>query len=83
MGKIRHPGEEMFFEAVMSLKSQEECREFFEDICTIKEIQDTTGRYVGCLEELGLAEGWLSAERVHETGRQLGMTLYGQYLQCL
>lgn len=50
---------------------------------TIKEIQDTTGRYVGCLEELGLAEGWLSTERVHETGRQLGMTLYGQYLQCL
>lgn len=50
---------------------------------TIKEIQDTTGRYVGCLEELGLAEGWLSTEQVHETGRQLGMTLYGQYLQCL
>lgn len=25
---------------------------------TIKEIQDTTGRYVGCLEELGFYEGW-------------------------
>ena len=38
MGKIRHPGEELFFEAVMSLQSQEECRQFFEDICTINEI---------------------------------------------
>ena len=39
MGKIRHPGEDMFFEAVMSLKTQEDCRVFFEDICTIKELQ--------------------------------------------
>ena len=27
---------------------------------TIKHIQDTTGRYVGCLEELGLYEGWVT-----------------------
>ena len=39
MGKIRHPGEEIFFEAIMSLKTQEDCRVFFEDICTIKELQ--------------------------------------------
>ena len=39
MGKIRHPGEDLFFEAVMSLKTQEDCRLFFEDICTIKELQ--------------------------------------------
>lgn len=50
---------------------------------TIKEIQDRTGRYVGCLEELGLREGWLTEEQVHATGDELGMTLYGQYLQCL
>lgn len=50
---------------------------------TIKEIQDTTGRYVGCLEELGLHEGWLSPEQVHQTGDELSMTLYGKYLQCL
>ena len=50
---------------------------------TIKEIQDTTGRYVGCLEELGLAEGWLEVEHVHDVGVELGMTLYGKYLQCL
>ena len=50
---------------------------------TIKEIQDTTGRYVGCLEELGLNEGWLTADQVHQAGDELSMTLYGKYLQCL
>lgn len=50
---------------------------------TIKEIQDQTGRYVGCLEEIGLNEGWLDTERVHAVGNELSMTLYGQYLQCL
>ena len=50
---------------------------------TIKEIQDRTGRYVGCLEEIGLNEGWLDTERVHAVGNELSMTLYGQYLQCL
>lgn len=50
---------------------------------TIKEIQDRTGRYVGCLEEIGLNEGWLDAERVHAVGDELSMTLYGQYLLCL
>ena len=50
---------------------------------TINPIQDTTGRYVGCLEELGLYEGWISEEKVHAIGTELGMTLYGKYLQCL
>ncbi len=50
---------------------------------TIRQIQDTTGRYVGCLEELGLYEGWITEEQVHATGEELSMTLYGKYLQCL
>lgn len=50
---------------------------------TIKQIQDSTGRYVGCLEELGFYEGWLTAEHVHAIGDELDMTLYGKYLQCL
>lgn len=50
---------------------------------TIKEIQDATGRYVGCLEELGLYEGWIAPEHVHRIGDELSMTLYGKYLQCL
>ena len=50
---------------------------------TIKRIQDATGRYVGCLEELALYEGWVTEEQVHEIGDELAMTLYGKYLQCL
>ena len=45
MGKIRHPGEELFFEAVMSLKNQEDCRQFFEDICTINELLSLSQRF--------------------------------------
>ena len=48
-----------------------------------KHIQDTTGRYVGCLEELALYEGWVTEEQVHAIGDELSMTLYGKYLQCL
>ena len=50
---------------------------------TIRHIQDSTGRYVGCLEELGLQEGWITAGHVHAIGDELSMTLYGKYLQCL
>ena len=50
---------------------------------TIKEIQDETGRYVGCLEELGLQEGWINQDHVHAIGDELSMTLYVKYLQCL
>ena len=32
------------FDAVLKLKSKEECRKFFEDVCTIKELQDVTQR---------------------------------------
>ena len=44
MGKIRHPGEEQFYEAILSLKTIEECQLFFEDISTIKELQAMSQR---------------------------------------
>ena len=50
---------------------------------TIRTIQEQTGRYVGCLEELALHEGWVTSEQVHAVGDELSMTLYGKYLQCL
>ena len=33
------------FEAIVSLKSAEECADFFEDLCTIKEIEDMSQRF--------------------------------------
>ena len=50
---------------------------------TIRAIQETTGRYVGCLEELALYEGWITEKQVNAIGEELSMTLYGKYLQCL
>ena len=32
------------FRAILSLSSEEECAAFFEDICTVKEIQDLSQR---------------------------------------
>lgn len=33
------------FEAILRLRTAEECHAFFEDLCTIKEIQDLAQRY--------------------------------------
>ena len=33
------PGHHQLYEAILSLQTPEECRAFFEDICTIKELQ--------------------------------------------
>ncbi len=49
----------------------------------ICEVQERTGRYVACLEEIAYDKGLISQKQLHEIGRQLGQTLYGQYLQCL
>lgn len=35
---------EDFFEAVLELESVEECKKFFEDICTIKEMESISQR---------------------------------------
>ena len=39
------PDAKALFEAIVSLDSVEECAKFFEDVCTIKEIQDLSQRY--------------------------------------
>lgn len=33
------------FDAILALKTTEECEAFFEDLCTIKEIQDLSQRF--------------------------------------
>ncbi len=35
---------ERLFRVIQSLESEEECRRFFEDICTIREVQDMAQR---------------------------------------
>ncbi len=54
-----------FFEAVLKLKDKEECRRFFEDVCTIKELQDVTQR----LEVAALLK---SGKNYREVGERTG-----------
>lgn len=42
--KIKSKQADSFFEAVLLLENMEECYRFFEDICTIKEMQAITQR---------------------------------------
>lgn len=45
---------DLLFEAILSLKTIDECYLFFEDICTIKELQDLTQRFqVACQLDAG------------------------------
>ncbi|MBQ8539724.1 MAG: TrpR-related protein YerC/YecD [Ruminococcus sp.] len=42
--KYRCESVDRLFKAILNLETIEECYEFFDDICTIKEIQDMTQR---------------------------------------
>ncbi len=44
MGKMDTPAMRRLIAAVLNLENEEECYNFFEDICTIKEIQDMSQR---------------------------------------
>lgn len=50
-----------FFKAIMTLESEEECAAFFEDICTIKEIQDISQR-LSVAEMLSCGEKYQAIE---------------------
>ena len=44
MSKLKNPETDELFRAILSLGSVEECYLFFEDLCTIKELQAMTQR---------------------------------------
>ena len=44
MSPFNTPSIERLFAAFLQLKNTEECRQFLEDICTIKEVQDMAQR---------------------------------------
>ncbi len=46
MGKdIQTPAVDLFFDGVLCLENKEECYQFFEDICTIKELTAIAQRF--------------------------------------
>lgn len=46
----------------------------------VKSVQDATGTVVGCVEELAYEQGYISLTQLHQLGKALDMTIYGQYL---
>ena len=44
MAPFNTPAIERLFAAILQLETQEDCQRFFEDICTIKEVQDMSQR---------------------------------------
>jgi TrpR-related protein YerC/YecD len=45
MEKIDTKAAEQFYSAVLKLRTMDECRSFFDDVCTIKELQDLVQRF--------------------------------------
>lgn len=54
-----------FLEAVLTLETVEECMEFFEDVCTVKEVQSIAQRFAVARM---LRQGHTYAEVAQETG---------------
>ena len=44
MNRMNSKDMDRLFEAILTLETVEECYKFFEDICTVKEIQDISQR---------------------------------------
>lgn len=45
MSKVRCESVDRLFEVILNLQTKEDCYRFFEDVCTIKEIQDMAQRF--------------------------------------
>ena len=65
MDKPRNESTDLLFESILTLKSVDECYSFFEDICTIKEIQSIAQRVVVAKM---LTEGSVYSDIVEATG---------------
>lgn len=65
MDKLRNESTDLLFESILTLKSVDECYSFFEDICTVKEIQSIAQRVVVARM---LTEGSVYSDIVDATG---------------
>lgn len=49
----------------------------------VRRVQEETGRYIACIEEIACNRGFITEQQVHEQGLAQSKTLYGQYLMCI
>lgn len=61
--KLRNPLNNQLFEAILALKTIDECYEFFEDICTVNELKALAQR----LQVARMLEGGESYDNIVET----------------
>ena len=65
MDKLRDKNTDFLFEAILTLKTIDECYDFFEDICTVKEIKSIGQRFIVAKM---LTEKKVYSDIVNETG---------------
>ena len=65
MDKLRNEETDLFFKCVLELKTLDECDDFFEDACTIKELQSIAQRVEVAKM---LTEGKVYTDIANETG---------------
>ena len=65
MDKLRNEETDLFFRCVLELKTLDECYDFFEDACTIKELQSIAQRVKVAKM---LTEGKVYTDIANETG---------------
>lgn len=63
--KLKDKNTDMFFDAILHLKSIDECYDFFEDLCTVNELKAISQRIVVAKM---LCEKKVYSEIVDETG---------------
>ena len=65
MSKLQSPETDELFRAILSLETVDECYRFFEDVSTIKELQDLSQRFAVARM---LTEGRVYSDVQRETG---------------
>ena len=69
---------DFLFEAILCLKNKEECYNFFEDLCTIKEMQDMAQRFDTAI----LLDQGMSYQKIAEQVAVSSATI-GRVSKCL
>ena len=78
MKNMQNPSTDRLFKAILNLKSIEECYDFFEDVCTIKEISDMSQR----LDTAFLLYDGMSYQKITENVNVSTATI-GRVSKCL
>ena len=78
MSHLKNPEVDQLFKAILSLESVEECYQYFEDLCTIREVRDLGQR----LEVARLLDGGSSYQRAGEATGASSATI-GRVKKCL